>query len=769
MSRQRAFRAPPGVVQVLSGGRDRYDAFGERQAHALRDDRARAEPAGADLREFFGILARHRFFIGCMAAGALGLAAAYLLIVAGTAYTATVSILIDARGRGPIGTEQQPSASATPDATLVESQVKLIASDTVLRRVAQSERLAEDPEFLSSQPGLRTRLFSLLGVGSAAPAGGEDKLSRATAALSRALTVKRSERTYVMDVDLSSANPVKAARLANLVAEAYIADQRDARSQISRQDSKWLNQRLVELQAKLQEAENKVQEYRVKNRITDAVGKNVREQELSDLTNELGRARSRTIEAKAKLDQVQRLAASGRLPDGTTDALKSPVLEKLRTQYADIARQEAHYRTTLGDRHPAMLEVQSQLRDSRRLIAAELKRVADSAGNEYQQARAAETATGLRTETARLSTDSKNGNMVELRELDRELEAHRTAYEKFLKARESMADDSGDGLLARIIAPAVPPLAPSSPKSAAILFISLLSGLSLGIGTALLREYLGGSGGGASASAGEPGPARREPSFGRAAGLHILASVPRAGAGAAAGMSRLKHWISSTDAKRGRADLSPGGLLAETCNHPQSPFSQAIRLLLEPLGLRGGARAARMTAVLVTSMRERCGKTTIAVNLARAAALQGRRALIIDAGAEGGLLPLIEAGAEPALIALDGVLRPLYRVSGAGPGELRFVPLLADEERLCARLARQRSTPRFSGIEGNFDFVVIDGPAMGLGDEARFLAGAVDHIVLVAAPGETLPSADAIMETLDVTRGKLAGGVESMAAPRKAA
>ena len=741
----------------------RSDAYSAREGFDLRDGYARATnpPDGADLKQFFAILYRNRVFVGGATLAALALAGAYLA-TAGTAYTATVSILIDARTRPPVGADLPSGVNTTPDATLVESQVKLIASDTVLRRVVESEHLVDDPAFVPTRPGLRTRLFAMLGIG-ATTTGGEDRVSRAIASLSRSIVVKRSERTYIIDVDLMSGDANKAARLANLVAEAYIADQRDARTQMSRQDFRWLNQRLLDLQGRLQDAENKVQEFRVKNRITDAIGKNVGEQELSDLTNELGRARARAIDARAKYDQVQKLAALGKAPESTADALKSPVLDKLRAQYAEIARQEAHYRT-LGERHPAMLEIQNQLRDSRLLIAAELKRVAETAGNDYQQARAAEIETGRRVETARLSTDSKNQNMVQLRELDRELEAQKTAYEKFLRARENISDDNHDGPMARVIAPASAPLTPSSPKTMAILIIALFSGLSVGVGASLLRDYLAGS-----RLIPRPHSSSVNDDPAENPILHIIASVPRIGE-PPSNLRTIKNWMASKQSSEAAANPMP--ILSELDRNPKSDFSAAIRDLYEDLAPPQGQRRRRKraTKILVSSAQTGCGKTTIAVNLARAAAQAGQRTLLIDANIKHpSLAVLIEPGGLAGLIELDGALRPLYKIAAGSDAELWVVPMVDSEQQITRELAQRPDVSHTVGINGNFDFVVIDGSTLERSDDARSIADAVDRIVLVAAPDETQLSIEELTDALDVPEDKLFGTVLSMVETRRAA
>ena len=55
--------------------------------------------------------------------------------------------------------------------------------------------------------------------------------------LQRRVQVKRSERTYVVDVSVTSEDPAKAARIANAIAQTYLAEQTEVRSNAARQIS----------------------------------------------------------------------------------------------------------------------------------------------------------------------------------------------------------------------------------------------------------------------------------------------------------------------------------------------------------------------------------------------------------------------------------------------------------------------------------------------------------------------------------------------------
>ena len=87
----------------------------------------------------------------------LSLGVGYILFTT-PIYTADARLLIDPRKKHTVGTEVVPSGLGENTAetfALVDSQVKVILSDAVLRPVVQSQHLALDPEFgAPREPGM---------------------------------------------------------------------------------------------------------------------------------------------------------------------------------------------------------------------------------------------------------------------------------------------------------------------------------------------------------------------------------------------------------------------------------------------------------------------------------------------------------------------------------------------------------------------------------------------------------------------------------------
>jgi polysaccharide biosynthesis transport protein len=189
-------------------------AYAGRRSHSF----VSAPAPGFDLQQAMRQIWRGKTTILITTAAALLLAVLFI-VLAPHKYTAVTQILIDPTDLHGVGSDLTPANPANDAAALqVESQVRVLTSDTVLRRVVSAEGLDHDPEFTGST--------SWFGRSSAHV----DNAITALNALKRDVQAKRAERTYVVDVSVTSRDPAKAARLANAVTSAYLAEQTYVRS-----------------------------------------------------------------------------------------------------------------------------------------------------------------------------------------------------------------------------------------------------------------------------------------------------------------------------------------------------------------------------------------------------------------------------------------------------------------------------------------------------------------------------------------------------------
>ncbi len=660
------------------------------------------------------------------------LAAALFVSFVPHRYTATTQILIDPTDLRAVATDLAPASQAN-DATvlLVESQVRVLTSDNVLRRVIKAEALDHDPEFAGQQ--------SWLGG-----ADGDGSLSALTA-LKRAIQVKRAERTYIVDVSVTAREPVKAARIANAIAQAYLAEQTDVRSDAARQISQSLSARLNELKERVRQAEDRVEAYKAQNNILGASGQLVNEQQLSELNNQLGMARARTAAAKARLDQVEHVHVSQEDVGSFPEAVQSQTIAALRTQYAEIMRREAEQMTSLGARHPAVIEIQAQAERLRHLIENEVHRIALSARSDYESARANEATLAGNLEKLKGNAITTNGAMVSLRELERDVVASRAVYESFLvRARETGEQERLDTKNIRVISRADPPARRSFPPSNTLLAVgALLIGVAAGTGIVVLR-----------AAGDDPAPrptraAGGNTFLGRLAGT-VGGFMP---AGAAAPSIPILATLPHVDTSFALA----------AAQDPNSHFSWEIGQVLD--AVRASHRVRGNPSILVIAADDEDDTVAVALTLAAAAAAT-QRVLLIDADLERRTLAAIDADRnQVGLIDVAVGRRALDEVTVRdGETDINLVSFVPPNSRRDRQITEADVTWAFDQTK-RFDMVIV--AAVGFGDDpsTRLFADLVDHIVLVAdADKENVSVIEEFASQLGANARKIRGAVLTGAA-----
>jgi uncharacterized protein involved in exopolysaccharide biosynthesis len=215
-----------------------------------------------------------------------GLLCACLAVIIGKSltqkYLATAQLYVDPRELQLVDRELTPRAQDVSGlAMVVESQARLITSNSVLLQVIQDNNLDKDPEFGGSSGAIRVSLLGLLGIGTK-PAG-EVTLGQTVAleALNRHINVRKTDRTFIVDIEVWSFDPAKAAMLANAISNAYLAESRSSQATAARRATTDLSGRLKELQQRLRNAENAVAVYKAQNNFVGTQDTLISDQQLS--------------------------------------------------------------------------------------------------------------------------------------------------------------------------------------------------------------------------------------------------------------------------------------------------------------------------------------------------------------------------------------------------------------------------------------------------------------------------------------------------------
>ncbi|WCS24963.1 GumC family protein [Methylobacterium sp. NMS14P] len=403
-------------------------------------------------------------------------------------YTSSIQVLVDPSDLRVVENDvnaRQPQADS--GVSIAESQVRVIQSDSVLRRVIAKLHLDQDDEFVLPDGNNPTLTWIKGALGMLPPPASRDPVITALDTLQNRLTVRRAERTFVIDVSVQSRDPEKAARIANAVGDAYFTEEAAARTETARRASDALAGRLNSLKRDVEQAESAVVRYREDHKLVAASGRLLTDQQLGDLNQQLVTASIKTAEAKSRLDQARRMRSS----DPSTalpEMLQSLEMQALRQQYATLSRNTAELATRLGERHPAMAEQYAQQRDLQRLIQREKERIIETTQKDYDRAAASEAAIRANLDRVKNETASSDRAYVGLRELERTLDARRGIYEAYLKrAREASEQERLNTTNVRIISAAVPARQRTFPPSPKIVLpVALVLGLLLGGGIALM-------------------------------------------------------------------------------------------------------------------------------------------------------------------------------------------------------------------------------------------------------------------------------------------
>jgi succinoglycan biosynthesis transport protein ExoP len=424
----------------------------------------------------------------------LGAAAVYLATATPT-YISTVELALDMRTLS-FPTQKPIVNDVALDSAFVESQVEIIKSTAVLLPVIKKFRLTENPEFVASTGGplgdfnqAVGRLLHILG-----PPSESELTERALHALQNKLSVRREGLSFVIEIQFRSANADLSSDGANAVAEAYIADQLQAKLQVTERATTWLRQSLQGLGEQAVAAESAVVEFKAKNSIVNTGGRLINEQQLAELKTQQVSADAQAAEARAKLDRIETVLASLSAGDATVDAavadsLKSEIITKLRAQFLELANREADWSTRYGSEHAATIGISAQKREVRASMVDELRRIAETYKSDLEIARQRQESVKQQLASAISSLAVTNRAQITARELESNAQAYRSVYDDFLRRQlEAVQELSSPVTEARVISPAAKPLKVSWPRASIVVAIAGLSGIVLGLFFAMLLD-----------------------------------------------------------------------------------------------------------------------------------------------------------------------------------------------------------------------------------------------------------------------------------------
>lgn len=653
------------------------------------------------LADLLRAISERRVLIRNITFAVVALTAAAVLAMP-TLYSTSAIVLLDQR-KNNVADSSSVLSSLPTDPSSLQNQIQVLASRDLALQVIAKLKLYADPEFNPALTRSEIPDLSPLHWLHGGDAGGDPRDAIVNAFLAN-LDVSALGLSTSIEVNFTSRDPQKAALIANALAQSYTEDQVAIKVAAARRAAAWLSERMHQLGEQVQVQQAAVERYKTEHNLVDAEeGKSLVDQQLMAINAQLVAAQSDLAEKKAAYDRVAALARTGNGSD-VTQVVTSKMIGDLRTQEAELVRQESDLASRYGPNHPKMVAMRNQKRDLEAKIAHEVASVAGSMQSELEVARAH--VGSIEASLKRVEGQARQDNLarIKLNSLQADLASTRTMYESFVSRLRAVQDqDDIQTPEARVISSAPVPSAPSSPHRTLFVAASIPAGLLLGILAALLMERFEARPTETSTAA----PVWSEAAAPAFAPLPpVLASLP------SSHDLRVADWV---------------------VDNPASPYGRALAMLAQSfVPVRTGA--ARVVALTAPGPDE--AKAVIALSLARVAAASGLRVLLVDGdhgrsvpGAPGtGLAALLAGSARVALA--DRRTSALLMPAG---GAAWHAPHLVQA---------------FSRLRATFDLILVDAAPVSMLPVCAAQARLCDFVVLATAANAPYPPLEAALRSL---------------------
>ncbi len=421
-------------------------------------------------------------------------AVAYLVVNTITPrFRSEARLLLEARENVFMRAEADKSGGGLTniDPEAVTSQIQVVLSRDLAQQVIKKQGLAANPEFAGSASTLRT-ILGLFGLGRDPSTMTQDE--RLLEAYYDRLNVFAIEKSRVISIDFSSADPDLAAKVANAIAENYLSMQQSAKQDQTRAAGNWLAGEIEKMRVKVADAEARIEEYRAKaNLFVGSNNTSLPSQQLTEINSQISAARGQKTDLEARARQLRELVRSGK-PVESSDIANSDSMRRLVEQRTALRAQLAEQSSTLLDQHPRIKELKAQIGEVDQQIRSEAERLARQLDNDAAVAgNRLEMLTNNLDQAKKLASQT-NEQDVQLRALEREAKTQRDLFESYLgKYREATARDNigASPAEARIISRATPAIKPSYPKKLPTVAIAAFAALALSAGFVVTGAMLG--------------------------------------------------------------------------------------------------------------------------------------------------------------------------------------------------------------------------------------------------------------------------------------
>jgi len=550
------------------------------------------------------------------------------------------------------------------------------------------------------------------------------------------LNVRVIPGTRLIQISCSSTVPEVAANYVNALASEYLYNSQNNRSTSTQRTSQWLQGQLEETRARLEQAEQKLQEFVRKSgnlfvAEADAAGRTetLSNTKLKQLQADLAAAQTDRIRKQA-LYQASLTRPIESFPADFTGALRDEQgqIVKLKTELAQLE-------TTLTPNHYRVQRVQAQIAQLEQEQDRDRKALLSQIQNDYEEAVSHEKLLSNAYKAQAGEVSSEADKTAEYGSLKREVEILQKELNSLLEQTNQASVASAYSLqTTRVIDTARIPGRPSGPKWWQHVLIGLAVGGAIGYLSCLLRDTRK--------------EKRQQERFGLPGYASRFLNVPELGVIPTAMMEHRKAAVPFF--AKGKHALRPmvlngngngkNGKRVELITWTEKPslLAESFRLTLASLTITGKSGASP-TVVVVSSAGAAEGKTTVATNIAIARAETNRRVLLLETDLRKPRLADLFGLSNPRgwsdLILEEGSFQA-ERIANMVqpthiPGLFAMVGGTSSPELIHQVFNSPKVPLLLAALRRQFDMVVIDTPPLLQFSEARLIGRLADGVVLV--------------------------------------
>ncbi len=702
--------------------------------------------------DYWRVLVRHRwtvisFFL------VTGIVGTVWTFTTRPVYTATVMLRIEKEEPKVVKFEEV--VKADPQQDYYQTQHRILQSRTLASRVIGFLQLDQHPDFQqldgesgwlpTAQAWARERLVRWIPVVPPPPPEATEDLlleSPLTRAFQNRLSVEPVRNARLVKVSFEGHYPDLAARVANTLAEAFIAQQLDQKVEATRYATQFLSKQMEEAREKLEASEEKLNQFLKARNILfitpDKVGErqDLITQQLITLSDALLKARGDRIARESLIHQALNQEANS-IPA----VLQSPLIAKLKEELVTLEGEYRKIGQIFKPEYPRMLRLAENIAEVRRQLREEVRRVVEALDADYRAALRNERALEQAVDEHRRLAQRFGDQVAEYNLLRREVDTIRDLYTSLLtRLKETQVSAALFTSNISIVDRAEIPLAPSKPRKGLNLILAIVIGLFGGVGLAFFLEYL---------DTNIKDPKEVETVL----QVPILGVVPSRAA------------LEGRRARRQRQLAEGGGkglpfaLMAQT--EKASVLAETFRNVRTSLLYSAPDHPPK--TLLVTSLQTEDGKTSLATNLAITLAQLGiGEVLLVDGDMRRpdlheilrvpqvpGLSTFLTGQAELPAVLKPTMVQNLYIIP-AGRTPLNPAELMAS----------RRLGQALEVLGERFAHIVFDSPPLFGVSDAMILAPRVEGVILVLRHGQaSRDAAQRAVRLLASVRARLLGVV----------